>query len=347
MRKLIILTILLCFPALVSGADLISESTVIAKPSISDRVKVRIEVEIGTDTIIKQKIADKVETDTSIKEKKSKIVDEEVSVEVAAFAKSIEPIKIDVLKLDVLTLLTLPIDQIKVVLAGVDTVDLPKLAVLVYDFGYQARELNKTFLSVQESERLKKVLRLIPSKQWPAVTFPFLETTNDDPAILTVDVSKWFDINKLQDTVRSGNYKLVMLMSDLLNNCSTIELGDKVENYPLHGKEFEIVYQAVKQVNPDVPVGFITVMFPEMEAWLSSFTIQPDVWLLFNVPTFGAGWQKVKNRWFKDRPVVANLNHHFQYHNYGGQEYGSVQYNETITKLKSLGFSGAIWWRTK
>jgi len=121
-------------------------------------------------------------------------------------------------------------------------------------------------------------------------------------------------------------------------------LGDKVENYPLHGKEFEVAYQAVKEV-VNIPVGFITVMFPDMEAWLSSFTIQPDVWLLFNCATLGANWTKVKSRWFRYRPVIVNLNHHFQYHDYGNQEYGSVQYNETIMNLKSLGFSGAIWWR--
>jgi len=335
MRKLIILTTLLCFPVLALGADL-SVKTIevkpIAKPSISDRIAV------------KEALIDKTQTETVQKEALAVIVDEEVSAEVADFAELIKPIPIDVLKLDILQLVTLPIDQIKIILAGIDPIEYPKLAILIYDFGYQARELNKTFLSVQESEKLKETLRLIPSQQYPIVKFPFLETTNDDPELYKIDVDKWVDIHKVQADLKTGNYKLVMLMSETLNNCSLVELGDKVENYPLHGKEFEVAYQAVKEV-VNIPVGFITVMFPDMEAWLSSFTIQPDVWLLFNCATLGANWTKVKSRWFRYRPVIVNLNHHFQYHDYGNQEYGSVQYNETIMNLKSLGFSGAIWWR--
>lgn len=374
-RKLIILSILLLFPVMLFAKppeDRIKEKDVVGvkaevyfqkakdagvveevsgvvkiKPAnwkdvkIKDRIDLRILDEIGTETAQAQKIADKTEDDTTLKEKKGVIVDAEIFTDVQGFAATITPTPIDVLQL-----VTLSIEQVRGVLAGVNVVDLPKLAILIYDVGYESRELNNTFVSIQESEKLKKVLRSIPSQQYPIVTFDFLELTNDSTDIYFVNCTRWVDIKKMQTDIQAKNYKLIAFMSNSKNNTSIVELGGSVKDYKTEGREnFEIPYMAVKEVRPNVPVGFITVMFPEMETWLSSFTIQPDCWLLFNVPVFGANWTKIKTRWFKDRPVIANLNHHFQYHDYGGQQLGSVEYNETITKLKSLGFSGAIYWR--
>ena len=285
----------------------------IASPLYSATLEERIDARIL--------LIDKTQTETAQKEAVSKIVNEEVAAEVQEFAKKIEPIKID-------------------------TLDLVKLYIEIYDFGSQTRELNKAFEQTISSEKIKEVARLIPSKQYPVVEFPFIETTNDDPEIYWVDVSRWTNIVKMKEEIANKKIKLVILgignqVESSYNNFDLAQGGVQNKDFPLFGKEFEIVYQAFKEVRPDVPVGFIAVMHPTLQTWLDSFTIQPDCWVLFNVSAYGANWQKVKNRWFADKPVIANLN----FHNSTGNQPMDDSYNACVQTLRSLDYKGSIYWR--
>lgn len=242
-------------------------------------------------------------------------------------------------------------ETLKLVLANTSKQDIPKLAVLVYDLSYQARAMNETFLSIKESEKLKATLRLLPSKQYTKITFSFLKITSDDPTIYYINVNKFVDIAEMQREIKGKDIKLAVLGvssdgSSDFNNTALQEIGAALQDLPLYGKEIEIAYMAFKEIRPDVPVGF-PVAYNEttMQAWFTSFKIKPDVWLLYNMPTFGANWRKVKTKWFANKPVIANINHHWQYHDYGNQQYGGAKYNETIKTLQALGYAGNIYWR--
>lgn len=334
-RKLIILAILLCFPAILFAKppeDRIKEKDVVGvktevyyqkakeagvvtevagvvkiKPAdwkdvkIKDRIDLRILDEVGTETQQAVKIADKTEDDTTLAVKVALIVDEEVSADVHDFAETIKPI----------------------------------------DVGYQAREMNKVFLSVQESEKLKSGLRLIPSKQYPVIAFPFLELTNDDSSIYYIDTSKWVDIAKMQVEIKGRDIKLAMLGVTIVggskgSNWNATELVTKT-------KEYEIIYQAFKEVRPDIPVGFVAVMYPNLQEWLNTFTVQPDCWLLMNVDNYEANWTKIKSRWFADKPVIANLNYGFTFSEGVEQKYEG--WKEASNTLQALGYAGSIYWR--
>jgi hypothetical protein len=285
---------------------LIAGLLLISSPLYSATLKERIDARIL--------LVDKTQTETAQKEAISKIVDEEVSIEVADFAKKIEP----------------------------------KLAILIYDVGYQARKLNKMVDQAISSEKIKEVLRLIPSKQYPIVEFPFIETTNDDSEIYWVDVSRWTNIVKMKEEIADKKIKIVVLgvgnqQESSYNNFDLAQTGVQNKDFPLFGKEFEIVYQAFKEIRPDVPVGFIAVLHPTLQVWMDSFTVRPDFWALFNVSAYGANWTKVKSRWFADRPVIVNLN----FHNSAGNQPMDDSYKNCVEELKKLGYKGSIYWRTK
>lgn len=342
MRKLIILIILLCFPVMVlaippedrvrdkdtvglkdevyfekaKDIKVVEEATLGVfeitvgewkEVKLTDRIDLKILDILGTDTDIRRKVIDGIETDISIQEKKAKIINEEIMVDVQNFADKIKPI----------------------------------------DFGYQTMELNKIFLSVQESEKLKEALRLIPSVQYPIVKFPFLELTNDDPDIYWVDVSRGTNIVKMKEEIKDKPIKLAIFgvgnqFESSYNNFDLAQSGVQNKDFPLFGKEFEIAESVFKEIRPDIPIARLCVMHPSLEAWMASFTVQPDVWILFNCSTFNANWDKVKSKWFTDKPVITTLNFGI-----GNLEYGGKEYNDCIERLKGLNFSGNIWWRIK
>ena len=318
-----------------------------AKPTLSERVSAAID----------QVIFDDSATETDIIEAKAQIVDDEVTAYVQEWADSIAPIPIEVVqietvKLTLLQLAALPIDQIQLALVQMKPQEISKLTMFVYDFGYQARALSDTADVVKASEAMKKMLRLLPIKQYPAVVFPFIETTNDDPGIYWVDVSHFVNIVQMREEIKNKDIKLAVLglgpkITSGYNNVDMVEKGLTVKDFALSGKEFGIVYQAFKEIRPDVPVGFIAIMHPTLQAWLDSFSVQPDCWLLFNVDGYDANWQKIKRRWFANKPVIADLN-------FGGnvgvgtrRKYGTDEYRACIEKLKVVGFSGGIFWRAR
>lgn len=331
MKKLILIIGLLLFPSILSAL------------TVSDRVNARIEAEIGTDTQQRAKIAEGIENDTTLREKMAVIVNEEVAAEVNAFAEKIKPIEIDVIQLVKLDLKT-----IQVMVASMSPVELEGLTIRIYDFGYQARQLGITINQTVESQKLKEIARLIPSRQYPVVDFPFIETTNDDTGIYWVDASRWTNLVKMKEEIKDRKIKLVVLgvgnqVESSYNNFDLAGSGIRTSDFPMFGKEFEIVYQAFKEVRPDVPVGFIAVMHPSLSDWLDSFMITPDFWCLYNCGAYQSNWLKVKQRWFKNRPVVVNLN----FRATPVQNMGSDEYKNCVQSLRSLGYKGLINWRTK
>lgn len=281
MKKLIILSILLCFPALIFGADLLVEKVgiePIAKPSISDRIAV------------KEALIDKTQTETIQAEEMAVIVDEETT----AFAE----------------------------------------------------QINKTFLSVSVSEELKDNLRATKVKQYPVLEFPFLNITSDDPEIFYIDAERWTNLKVVQDEIRDGTFKLITVGvtkkgGSIWSNWKPANETLTTKQLKSRAKEFEIIYQAVKLVRPDVPVAFVAVQFPNLQEWLNAFTIQPDAWLLMNVDNYGANWTKIKHIWFANKPVIANINYGFVF-NEGVEQIYDTKFGDI---LKKIGYAGKIYWR--
>jgi hypothetical protein len=290
---------------------LVIGSLLITSPIYSSDLLQRIDAKVA--------VIDKTQTETIQKQELAEIVKNEIVNNTTEFSNQF---KLDV-NLDINTL----------------DVNTPEIS----DFEYGIRELDKALLSNQE----KEILRSMPSIQYPQqVIFPFIETIDNDPEIYWVDI-RWANIVTMKEEIKDKDIKLAIFGvyegTSIYNNFDLAEAKKKgflVRGFPFYSKEFEIVYQAFKEVRPDVPIGFIVVNHPSLADWLASFTIKPDCWVLFNVGTFNSNWRKVKS-WFGNTPVIANLNFGVN----SGQKYNSYEYKVCIGQLRDVGFSGSIWWR--
>ena len=177
MKKVILLLIIgvvLCWADI--KVDIKDKPVPIEKPkTIKERIEQKFVDEIGTETIIQQKLKEGTETETSIKKKKEKIVKEEINTEVATLSEKMKPIDITIQKIEAIAIeiQSIPyfefvvmspkeieiwkqkiqiigVEGLAILIQKLDTTDIPKLAILIakmetLDVSGLARHLEKTY----------------------------------------------------------------------------------------------------------------------------------------------------------------------------------------------------------
>ena len=165
-----------------------------------------------------------------------------------------------------------------------------------------------------------------------------MDTILGDPDIYVISITKWVDVIKMKEEIKNRKIKLALIGGYYQDFLVSTQIR------VLDSKTYEIVYQAFKEVRPDVPVAFGVYLHPSLQGWLNGFTIQPDCWVVYNVGGYNANWEKVKKRWFANVPVIATVPHGDK--NPSGV-YGDEEYKTFIERLKSLDYVGSIYWREK
>jgi len=143
--------------------------------TIKERIEQRFIDEVGTETIIQQKLKEGTETETTIKKKKEKIVREEVDTEVASLSEEMKPLDIPIQKIEAIAIeiqsipyfefvvmspkeiqiwkqkiQVIGVEGLAILIQKLDTTDIPKLAILLakvdtLDVSGLAKHIEKVF----------------------------------------------------------------------------------------------------------------------------------------------------------------------------------------------------------
>ena len=374
---LVILALILFAVRIVFGDVLVPGKMPVKKVSISQRIEMRINSEIGNDTAIDKMLKDKTETDTSIREKKGIIINEEIQNDVV----KIPIAKIPITKIPIITRDMITPKIIRTIIVGLDKTQIKELTIKIYDVSYQARRLRKTIKYAIANDDFKKYLQegnmamvqnclqtagvdsevietLIVGlgKEVPKLTIQgFGEYVWDENAYIVkdygkevkqndlaiFDITRWSSVIKALEFVEKNKDKLdAVIIGWDSDNKNNLENKD-ISTYPGIMENYEHFFSTIKVIAPTLPVG-LSIAYREntMYQYLSACPFKFDFLSVYNLTKMGSNFEKLQKRFPNQRIMIGGMGA-----GVSGQEYGGVAYKDYIKKLKKLGFIGSIFFK--
>jgi len=129
--------------------------------------------------------------------------------------------------------------------------------------------------------------------------------------------------------------------SNHMNNYDNLN----ITTYPDVMKWYSDFYSICKGIKPDLPVGVVVSMTITWKEWIDACEFKWDFIALWNVTKFTANFDKIKNTYFRNEEVmICGMN---ATDIPLKQRYDSEEYRNYIKELKSLGYCGSIYLKTK